>query len=320
VPRILRPRLFGWLAVCLPLGSPAAGAPPADVPGFDAARAQSHIHALLGWSPRSMGAPGHARTIDYIDAQLRADAHMDLSRQNWAELAADGSTLAMTNIVARLNPQLSARLILATHYDSIVRAYRDPDPARRSLPMPGANNSASGVAVLIEAARVLSRARHPVGVDFIFFDGEEGPLSLGAGDRNWRALGSPYFAKHIREFYPGKLPVAAVVFDMVCKRAIRLHPERSSLESAPRDIQQFWDIGQRLAPEHFPSSVQAVVLDDQTALAALGIPSFLLIDFEYEPYFNTTADTEDKCSAETLQAVGDVTLAYTVSRLSRPAH
>jgi glutaminyl-peptide cyclotransferase len=279
----------------------------------------AHVHALLAWSPRSMGAPGHAHALEYIDAQLRADPHMDLSRQNWVELSADGKTTAMTNLVARLNPQLEPRMILATHYDSIVRAYRDPDPSRRSLPMPGANNSASGVALLIETARVLSHAHHPVGVDFIFFDGEEGPLSLGAGDRNWRALGSPYFAKHLGEFYSGRLPEAAVVFDMVCKRDIRLHPERSSLESAPQDIERLWGLGHKLAAANFPSSTQGIVLDDQTALAAVGIPSLLLIDFDYEPWFNTSADTEDKCSPESLQAVGTVTTAFTLSRLRNAA-
>jgi glutaminyl-peptide cyclotransferase len=292
-------------------------APAHEVPAFDAARAMTHIHALTALAPRSMGAPGHTRTLEYIDAQLRADPHMDLSRQNWAELSSTG-TMPMTNLVARLNPQLKRRVILATHYDSIVRAYRDPDPSKRSLPMPGANNSASGVALLIEAARVLSRARPALGVDFVFFDGEEGPLSLGAGDRKWRALGSPYFAKHLSEFYSGSLPEAAVVFDMVCKKDIRLHPERSSLESAPADIELLWRIGQKLAPANFPIARQDIVLDDQTALAALGIPSLLLIDFDYEPWFNTSADTEDKCSAETLQAVGNVTVAFTVQRLASP--
>jgi peptidase M28-like protein len=157
-------------------------------------------------------------------------------------------------------------------------------------------------------------------VDFIFFDGEEGPLSLGAGDRNWRALGSPYFAKHIEEFYSSKLPAAAVVFDMVCKPDIRLHPERSSLDSATQDIELFWGIGRKLAPQNFPSSMQGIVLDDQTALAAVGIPSLLLIDFDYEPWFNTTGDTEDKCSLGSLQAVGNVTTAFAIARLKNTPH
>jgi glutaminyl-peptide cyclotransferase len=319
----LRKRLSGLL-IGVSLLSALGAAADTEHPragAFEAQRAMQHIHALLAWVPRSMGSPGHARALEYIEEQLRSDPHIELVRQNWAELAPDGQTTGMTNLIARLNPQLKQRVLLATHYDSIVRAYRDPDPTRRSLPMPGANNSASGVAVLIEMARVLSHERPPVGVDFIFFDGEEGPLSLGAGDRNWRALGSPYFGKHIGELYGSRLPELALVFDMVCKRDIRLYPERSSLESAPKGIEALWGIGKRLAPANFLiSPPTGVVLDDQTALAGLGIPSILLIDFNYEPWFNTTEDTEDKCSQESLQAVGGAATAFTLSQLRGAGH
>ena len=88
-------------------------------------------------------------------------------------------------------------MIVATHYDSIVKAYRDaknPD-----APMPGANNSSSGVAVLLETARVLSLLPEPpVGIDMVFFDGEEGSKSLGAGDPDFKPIGSPHFAEHLR--------------------------------------------------------------------------------------------------------------------------
>jgi glutaminyl-peptide cyclotransferase len=302
--------------LALPLHAQSSAAR-SELPAFDATRALGHIHALMAFTPRSMGAPGHEQTLAYIEAQLHATAHIQAQRETWAEMSFDGQTMGMSNLVARLNPQLKERMLLGTHYDSIVRAYRDPDTGRRSQPMPGANNSASGVAMLLELARVLSQAHPALGVDFVFFDGEEGPLSLGAGDPHWRALGSPYFARHASQFYPAQLPVAALLFDMVCKRDIRLHPERSSLESAPQDSAALWALGQQLAPANFPQTPQGTVLDDHTALAALGIPSLLLIDFDYEPWFNTTEDTEDKCSRESLQAVGSVASAFTASRLRR---
>ncbi len=134
----------------------------------------------------------------------------------------------MTNIIARLAPSNPRRIIVATHYDSIVRAYRDDK--KPDAPMPGANNSASGVAVLLETARVLGTLPPPpVGIDMIFFDGEEGPKSLGAGDPNWLALGSPYFTAHLGDFYSTRKPESAVVFDMVCYRNLQLNPELSSL-------------------------------------------------------------------------------------------
>jgi glutaminyl-peptide cyclotransferase len=310
-----------WIPTsCAALGMLAAFAFAAAAPSFDGGRALQHIQDLMAWQPRSMGSAGHARTLEYLDVQLRANPHMDVVQQNWAELMTDGHTVPMTNLIARLNPQLKRRVLLATHYDSIVRAYRDPDPARRSLPMPGANNSASGVALLLEMARALSRTRPSLGVDFVFFDGEEGPLSLGAGDPNWRALGSPYFVKHLSEFYGSELPKVALVFDMVCKRDLRLHPERASLESAPEDVRALWAIGHRLAPANFPDTPQSVILDDQIALAGLGVPSMLFIDFDYEPWFNTSGDTPDKCSAESLEAVGTVVQAFTIERLRGSAH
>ena len=132
----------------------------------------------------------------------------------------------------------------------------------------------------------------------IFFDGEEGPKSLGAGDPNWMALGSPYFVAHLGDFYSGRKPEKGVVFDMVCYRTLQLHPELVSLYYARAETAKFWSIGASLAPSVFLSDPTASpVSDDQTSLDRAGIPSLLVIDFQYEPWFNTSEDTLDKCSA-----------------------
>ena len=106
--------------------------------------------------------------------------------------------MAMTNIIARFKPYNPRRVIVATHFDSIVKAYRDTK--KPDAPMPGANNSASGVALLLETARVLSEMPEapPVGIDMIFFDGEEGSISIGAGDPNSHPIGSPLFRRASR--------------------------------------------------------------------------------------------------------------------------
>jgi hypothetical protein len=150
-----------------------------------------------------------------------------------------------------------------------------------------------------------------VGVDFIFFDGEEGPLSLGAGDPNWYALGSPHFVKTLAAFYPRGAPAQAVIFDMVCYRAAKLPPEAASLANAPDAVHRFWAIGHARAPSVFVDDGRYWnISDDHTAFQAVHIPSFLVIGFQYAPYFNTTADTIDKCSADTLEAVGDTVISY----------
>jgi len=280
---------------------------------WDGQRAMAVIGDLLRFTPRSMETAGHQQTIDYIKAELAKT--LDKTKadpvilQRWA-FRNDGKPFAMTNIIARFAPSNPRRVIVATHFDSIVKAYRDaktPD-----APMPGANNSSSGVAVLLETARVLSLLpAPPVGIDFVFFDGEEGSKSLGAGDPEFAPIGSPYFAGHLRDFYPSTKPEKAAVFDMVCDRDLHLKPDPSSIDSAGTEVKKFWEIGIKTAPSSFDTKpLPYAMSDDHSALAAAGIPSFLVIDFEYEPFYNTTQDTLDKCSAKSLEAVGRTLLQY----------
>ena len=307
--------IFSLPAIAAAIGCASGTAKPVpmDVQAklWDGERAMADIVALLRFTPRSLDTPGHQQTIDFIEAQLaKTSAQNAITTQRWVYRDDGGTAHSLTNIIARFQPSNSRRIIVATHYDSIVRAYRDA--ARPNAPMPGANNSASGVAVLLETARVLGRLpTPPVGIDMVFFDGEEGPKSLGGGDPDWRALGSPHFAKHLDELYPAVKPEKSVVFDMVCYRDLRLHPELSSLSYARAATEKFWDIGSAVAPSvylHAPTDFS--ISDDHTALAAAGIPSVLIIDFQYEPWFNTTKDTIDKCSAASLDAVGRTLLRY----------
>jgi glutaminyl-peptide cyclotransferase len=308
--------LIGLIAHLSPLGSAYAEGvqlPPKAPESWSGERAMADIAAQLQFNPRSIGSPGHEQTIGYITDELAKTSVKDVKTQRWTYTGADKSQINLTNIIARFDPSNPRRVIVGTHYDSLVRAYRDPE--KPGAPMPGANNSASGVAVLLETARVLSEfPDRPVGVDLVFFDGEEGPLALGAGDPNWKALGSPYFAAHLEDFYPGRKPEKGVIFDMVCFKDLKLHPELSSLQYAEAEVTRFWKLGRAIAPSVYrPTYTKYPIGDDHTALARAGIPSFLIIDFDYEPWFNTTQDTLDKCSAKSLEAVGRTLAAYLYS-------
>lgn len=288
--------------------SAAAQSPQAVAASWQGSRALRDIAQLLSFGVRALDAPGHVKTIAYIESQLRA-AGLEPVRQEF-DSAAGEQPHHLVNIIARFYPDAPHRVLLGTHYDSIIRAYRDKD--HPDAPMPGANNSASGVALLLETARILKAApAPPVGVDFVFFDGEEGPLSLGAGDRNWRPLGSPYFAAHIGQFYPVALPDKAAIFDMVCWREQKLRPEQASLIYAGDEVDKFWALGRAFAPRFFAEQPTATpIYDDQIALDQAKIPAFLVIGFEYEPWFNTTGDTLDKCSEEAMNAVGRTLIRY----------
>lgn len=297
-------------AVAAELAQTQAPTAPVPVQGWSGDRAMADIAAQLRFAPRSIGTPGHEQTIDYIKSQLAKTSVKAVKAQSWTYTVPGGTAIKLTNIIASFDPENPRRIIVGTHYDSLARAYRDAE--RPNEPMPGANNSASGVAVLLETARVLSALpAPPFGVDLIFFDGEEGPLGLGAGDPNWIALGSPYFAAHLGELYPNRKPEKSVIFDMVCYKNLRLNPDISSLEYAGKEVSKFWEIGRSIAPGVFHDErVEAAIGDDQTALAGAGVPSFLVIDFKYEPWFNTTQDTIDKCSAASLEAVGRTLIRY----------
>ncbi|WP_423956234.1 M28 family peptidase [Bradyrhizobium sp.] len=277
---------------------------------WDGQRAMADIAEQLRFTPRSLDTAGHQKTIDFIKAELAKTGVDAVTEQRWVFTDVGGHQHAMTNIVARFQASNPRRIIVGTHYDSIVRAYRDAK--NPNAPMPGANNSASGVAMLLETARVLSKLpKPPVGIDMIFFDGEEGPKSLGAGDPQWFAIGSPHFAEHLKDYYPAARPEKAVIFDMVCDRDLQLKPEPASLVSARAEVEKYWSAGAAIAPASFMSKITDYpISDDHTALAEAGIPSFLVIDFEYEPFFNTTEDTIDKCAAASLEAVGRTTLRY----------
>jgi peptidase M28-like protein len=306
----MRPALAAAL-LALSLAAPAVAQTTApDTAQWQGERALADIVAQVGFGRRAMGTPGHQQTMVYIETQLRA-LGIEPRRQRADASGSDGATHPITNILASLYPGAAKRIILATHYDSIIRAYRDPQ--HPDAPMPGANNSASGVALLLETARALAiqTATPPLGVDFVFFDGEEGALSLGAGDPHFAPIGSFYFAQHLDEFYLRTKPIEAIDFDMVCWREMKLRPERGSLQVAPDQVRNFWATGRLFAPAYFTMDpTPAEIFDDQAALARAGIPAFLVIGFDYEPWYNTTQDTPDKCSADALAGVGRTVMRY----------
>jgi Zn-dependent M28 family amino/carboxypeptidase len=263
------------------------------------------IKAQVAFGSRAIGTDGHAREIEWIEGELRTYG-LSPRRQQWHELV-EGKATGFTNIIASLQPEAEKRIVLGAHFDTIARAYRDkstPDAV-----MPGANNGASGVALLLELARRLSSADGlQIGIDFAFFDGEEGPRSFGGDDESWRAVGSPYFAASLSQ--PEDI-ASTIIFDMVCYRHSLFRPEMSSIAYARSEVDRFWKIATGRNPALFSRvTLPYAINDDHTAFINAGVPAFLVIGFNYEPWFNTALDTPDKCSADVLSALADATMVY----------
>ncbi|HJQ07944.1 MAG TPA: fused MFS/spermidine synthase [Candidatus Saccharimonadales bacterium] len=269
------------------------------------------IDQQLRYGPRYLGAWGHKKTQQFLQAEMQAITE-ETTVQSWRHKGKDGKTYELMNIIGRLYPEKERRIVLAAHYDS--KQYADKDKKRPGLPVPGANDSASGVAVLVEVARALARSPEglDIGVDFVFFDGEEGDEPVGRGYEAWQPLGSTYFAEHLPDLYGTTKPELAVVLDMVCGKNARIYKEKSSMEAAGKQADAFWQIGRQAASGIFRDSTGQVVRDDHTSLNKAGIPSFLVIDYNYSA-FHTTGDTIDKCSTATLESVSQTVAAYVTS-------
>ena len=275
-----------------------------EKPFIDGNEMLAVIDQQLRYGPRYMSASGHERLQKFLIAEMREQTNSVIT-QSWDYVGTDGKTHKLTNIIGRLYPTQERRIILATHYDS--KKLADKDRSYKDQPVPGANDSASGVAVLVELARILNNANTmpSVGVDIVFFDGEEGDINQGSDYSNWKPLGSTYFAEHLNELYGDNKPVSALVLDMVCDRNLRIYKEQSSVQNAQAQVEAFWDIAQKVDSRVFQDKVQQGIQDDHTPLNQVGIPSFLLIDFEYPPF--------DKCSAESLETVARAVFEYAYS-------
>jgi len=209
-------------------------------------------------------------------------------------------TLRLLNFVIRFSPENKHRILLCAHWDTRPWADQDPAAENRRTPILGANDGASGVAVLLAVARTLKQNPPPAGVDIVFFDGEDYGTEARPDDY---LLGSKFYAQNLAQPYPR----LAILLDMVGDRDLQLYEERNSLLFAPKETKEIWKQAAEAGHIEFHPQAKYTVTDDHLSLMARGIPSVDVIDFDY-PYWHTLEDTPDKCSRHSLQVVGDVVL------------
>jgi hypothetical protein len=300
--QLLLPWLF-VLGLCLPARGPAA---PAAL--FSGAKAYQQLKDFCALGPRVPGSPAARKAGDWLLTRLRAlgdecweqpfthkvRATHPLAKANKA-LSTQG--LRMRNLVCRFRPKDPRRLLLAAHWDSRPFADMDPIKAKRSQPVLGANDSASGVAILLELARCLKTRPPSLGVDIVFFDGED----FGEQGRlDEYFLGSRFYARNLGRPHPE----AGILLDMVGDKNLRLPWEPFSRQSAPELQDRIWELAEGLGfGQIFVREMGPAVQDDHLPLIERGVPMVDIIDFDYKPW-HTTQDTPAACSAASLEAVG----------------
>jgi hypothetical protein len=221
-----------------------------------------------------------------------------------------GKPVHLENLLVSWHPDRTDRVLLAAHYDT--RPFPDNDPVDPKGVFLGANDGASGVAVLMELAAAMPALPGPVGVDFVLFDGEEYVFA----PRDPYFLGSTFFARqYAADHKAGRLPHAyrcGVLLDMVGDRDLEIWQEQHSVDwpDTRPVVDSIWDVARRLEVRQFVPRPKHAVQDDHLPLRMIaGIPTCDIIDFDY-PQWHTTADAPDACSAESLDAVGRVMLAW----------
>lgn len=266
----------------------------------------AHVQSQLDFGPRFLSAPGRIALQDFL-IKFSNKYSSSVTVQEWPYVTKEKETYVMKNIVVRLFPEKIKRIILGTHYDTV--RYLGMDIRNGEHVIPGANNGASGVAVLMSLLEYFSNNKlvPNVGIDFVFFDGEEG--EEGVPITPWSPIGSSYFADNISSLYKKELPQLAFVVDMVCDKDLSFYQEKNSMASAPKETGDFWKFAHNLSPKTFVNTEKYAILDDHTALQEVGIPSVLIIDFDY-PFIYTQEDSFDKCSPKSLELVSNVLRAY----------
>ncbi|OGC77671.1 MAG: hypothetical protein A2145_00610 [candidate division Zixibacteria bacterium RBG_16_40_9] len=211
------------------------------------------------------------------------------------------TSVELNNVLATFYPELPRRVLLCAHWDTRPWADKDPDSSQRNNPILGANDGASGTAILLHLAEIVGKHKPRFGVDLVFFDGED----LGQeGKPESYALGSQFFAKGSSGYHPE----FAILLDMVGDKDLKIYKEEYSNKFAPHTVELVWNKARELKLDCFVDSVGYTVWDDHIPLLQAGIPCVDIIDFNY-PYWHTTADTPDKCSAESLEKVGRLLVA-----------
>ena len=268
---------------------------------FDGDAALRYAKAQLDFGPRIPGTTGAQRAGDWIVNEMKQRADTVIV-QTWTHTTGDGKQLPMRNILARYNPEATDRILYVTHWDTRPISDGAENLGERQLPVPGANDGASGVGLFVALGDALKKNPPSGGVDLLFVDGEDyGEFDDALADV---LIGSAYFAKHPPD--SAYKPIFGVLWDMIGDKDLAIKKEGYSLQRAPEVVDRVWSKAAELGHEGIFLNVDTgAITDDHLPLLEAGMRVIDVIDLDY-PYHHRPSDTFDKISARSLSIVGEV--------------
>lgn len=287
----------------------------AQVVDFNGANAYQLVKAQCDFGPRVPGTAAHSKCADWLEQTLKS--YCDTTLVQEAQVTTfDNTKLNIKNLIGSFNTTNQDRILLLAHWDCRPWADHDADPAKHKEPVMGANDAASGVAVLLELARLMKEKKPNIGVDILLVDAED----WGTNDveESW-ALGTQYWAAHPHvEGYKARF---GILLDMVGARGANFSKEMISLDNAPEVVSDVWQTAQRNGyGNYFDNSMGGIITDDHVVVNRMGIKCIDIIDMRrsnnsgFFEWWHTTGDTVDKIDTNVLKAVGqtvaDVIYSY----------
>lgn len=282
---------------------------------FDADSAYAYVDRQVAFGPRVPGSEASAACSAWLQSELERHGAKGVKTQTGVVTAFNGDRLPIVNVMASYNPEARHRVLLLAHYDTRPWADFDDREENRLLPIPGANDGASGVGVLLEVARQLGQNEPAIGVDMLFVDAEDYGQSSGFSnhDESW-ALGTQHWVANI-PYASDSLPRYAILLDMVGGIDAKFHREYFSNQAAPGIVDKVWGAAARAGyGDRFVNVDGGAVIDDHFYVNQAGIPAINIIESKNEatksfnPTWHTAQDNMDNIDRKTLKAVGQTVL------------
>lgn len=277
-----------------------------QTPDFDYEVAYQYILKQLSFGPRNPNSTGHNLAKEFLFNELKKFADT-VFYQNFNYPGYDGEILNCSNIIASFNPENKIRILLCAHWDTRPRSEKDKNPQNQTKPVLGANDGASGVAVLLSLAKSLSEQKPEFGIDIVLFDAEDYGKE---NDLMNYSLGAKYFIQN----KPGYInPQFGILLDMVGDKEAVFKKEPNSYQFASDIVDLVWKLASELNLKTFSNEFSNPIYDDHIPLGEMGIKIINIIDADLigadssnprRNYWHTQNDTIENIGKETLREVG----------------